>query len=71
MTDCDAVCSLEYCPTEEDSLDPSPFWADSDDAKDVKDLGDATINGVKCRHYQWLVCAAINCDVCWHTLPAT
>lgn len=42
----------EYCPTEEDTLDPSPFWADADELP-VKDLGKTTIDGVEVEHFQW------------------
>lgn len=53
LVDSNLVCQ-EYCPAVGD-FDPTPFWPDDlETQKTIKNLGNVTINGVECVHYQWL-----------------
>eukprot|EP00911_Craspedida_sp_UC1_P002973 UC1_evm2s2170 len=44
---------LQYCPTENPSLDPSPFWPTPDEKEKVQNLGKVQIDGVTATHYRW------------------
>jgi len=53
LVDSNLACQ-EYCPTEFD-FDLTPFWPDDPaDQKGIVNLGNVTINGLVCTHYQWL-----------------
>jgi len=53
LVDANLVCK-EFCPVETE-FDDSPFWpSDPSDQATIKDLGNVTVDGVVCRHYQWI-----------------